>query len=171
MVITPNENAYWRFDPMRFYAGALLEVDGLPLGTICVLDYKPHQLNDSQRDLLRLMASHIMKLFELRRKNAQERAARRIGQERTEKAASDSELRYRQVQAELAHANRLAAMGQLSASIAHEINQPIGAGITYANAALSWLRTQPPNWEEIRQALRFIVGCGQARLSIVCGLS
>lgn len=62
---------------LRFYAGALLETsEGLPLGTICVLDYKPRQLNDNQKDLLRLMASQIMKLFELRRQNAQEHTAR-----------------------------------------------------------------------------------------------
>jgi C4-dicarboxylate-specific signal transduction histidine kinase len=49
---------------------------------------------------------------------------------RAEEAVRDSERRYMQVQTELAHANRLAAMGQLSASIAHEINQPIGSAIT-----------------------------------------
>jgi len=66
-------------DPhLRFYAGALLETEeGLPLGTICVLDYKPRQLTDNQKDLLRLMASQIMKLFELRRQNAEEHTARK----------------------------------------------------------------------------------------------
>jgi len=77
-----------------------------------------------------------------------------------EEAVRDSERRYMQVQTELAHANRLAAMGQLSASIAHEINQPIGSAITYANAASSWLRAQPPNLEEVQQALGFIVESG-----------
>ena len=65
-------------DPhLRFYAGALLETDeGLPLGTICVLDYIPRQLTDNQKDLLRVMASQIMKMFELRRTNAVEHSAR-----------------------------------------------------------------------------------------------
>jgi signal transduction histidine kinase len=76
------------------------------------------------------------------------------------KKAKEVERRYRQVQTELAHANRLATMGQLSASIAHEINQPIGSAITYANAALSWLPAQPPNLEEVQQALGFIVESG-----------
>ena len=40
---------------------------------------------------------------------------------------------------ELAHANRVATMGRLSASIAHELNQPIGAAVTYAHAAVRWL--------------------------------
>jgi C4-dicarboxylate-specific signal transduction histidine kinase len=51
-------------------------------------------------------------------------------------------------------------MGQLSASIAHEINQPITGATTYADAALRWLRTQPPNVEEVAKALNLIVESG-----------
>jgi C4-dicarboxylate-specific signal transduction histidine kinase len=65
-----------------------------------------------------------------------------------------------EVRMELAHANRVATMGQLSASIAHEINQPIGAAITYADAALRWLDAYPPNLDEVRQALGLIVKSG-----------
>ena len=67
------------------------------------------------------------------------------------------ERAYTQVQTELAHANRVATMGHLTASIAHEIDQPIGAAITYANAALNWLGRQSPNLEEVRRALGLIV--------------
>jgi PAS domain S-box-containing protein len=70
------------------------------------------------------------------------------------------ERAYTQVQTELAHANRVATMGHLTASIAHEINQPIGAAITYANAALNWLGRQSPNLEEVRRALGLIVEAG-----------
>ncbi len=79
---------------------------------------------------------------------------------RAEVAARELERRYQEVRQELAHANRLATMGQLSASIAHEINQPIGASITYANAALAWLRAQPPDVKEVAQALDLIVESG-----------
>src|SRR5262249_14004773 len=48
---------------------------------------------------------------------------------KAEESVRDSERRYREVQMELAHAGRLAIMGQLSASIAHEVNQPIAAAI------------------------------------------
>ena len=72
---------------------------------------------------------------------------------RTEAEARESERRYREVQMELAHANRVAAMGQLTASIAHEVKQPIAATATNAAAALRWLGRQPPNLEEARQAL------------------
>ncbi len=47
---------------------------------------------------------------------------------------------------ELAHANRVTTMGQLTASIAHEVNQPIAAAVTNAQAALRWLARQPPDW-------------------------
>jgi C4-dicarboxylate-specific signal transduction histidine kinase len=76
---------------------------------------------------------------------------------RAEWAARESERRYSLIQMELAHANRVATMGHLSASIAHEINQPIGAAITYANAASHWLDAQPPDLEEVRRALGFIM--------------
>jgi C4-dicarboxylate-specific signal transduction histidine kinase len=52
---------------------------------------------------------------------------------------------------------RVATVGQLSASIAHEISQPIAAAGTNANAALRWLRVHPPNLEEVRRALGRIV--------------
>jgi two-component sensor histidine kinase len=62
---------------VRFYAGAPLRTpEGLPLGTVCVLDTKPRDLDESQRALLRLMANQVMKLLELRRSNALEREAR-----------------------------------------------------------------------------------------------
>jgi two-component sensor histidine kinase len=62
---------------LRFYAGALLETpEGFPLGTVCVLDYKPRELDDTQKAFLRLMASQVMKLFELRRIAVVEHAAR-----------------------------------------------------------------------------------------------
>jgi C4-dicarboxylate-specific signal transduction histidine kinase len=54
---------------------------------------------------------------------------------------------------ELAHANRVETMGQLSASIAHEVNQPIAAAAANARAALRWLRKRPPNIEEALLAL------------------
>jgi PAS domain S-box-containing protein len=71
-----------------------------------------------------------------------------------------AERAYTEVQMELAHANRVAAMGQLSASIAHEISQPLGAVLSYANAASHWLAAQPPAVEEVRGALDFIVKSG-----------
>jgi C4-dicarboxylate-specific signal transduction histidine kinase len=58
---------------------------------------------------------------------------------------------------ELVHANRAATMGQLTASIAHEVNQPIAAALTNAETALLWLERDEPDLDEARQALGRIV--------------
>src|SRR3954454_13022513 len=67
------------------------------------------------------------------------------------------ERQYGEAQIALAHANRVAAMGQLTASIAHEVNQPITAAVTYALAARRFLRAEPPNFHEVDEALSLIV--------------
>jgi signal transduction histidine kinase len=66
------------------------------------------------------------------------------------------ERQYREMQSELAHANRVTAMGQLTASIAHETKQPITAARTYAAAALRFLDKSPPDVAEVREALTCI---------------
>jgi signal transduction histidine kinase len=67
------------------------------------------------------------------------------------------ERQYREAQMALAHANRVATMGQLTASIVHEIKQPITAARTYAAAALRFLDKGPPDVAEVRKALPCIV--------------
>ena len=82
---------------------------------------------------------------------------------KAEDAMRESEARYRELQMDLAHANRVATMGQMSASVAHEINQPITAASVNATAALRWLRAQPPDLEKVQQALsRIVVNAGRA---------
>jgi len=63
----------------------------------------------------------------------------------------------RALQTELAHAGRLATMGQLAASIAHEVNQPIGAVRNNAHAALRFLAADPPDLREVNEALECVV--------------
>jgi signal transduction histidine kinase len=72
----------------------------------------------------------------------------------------DSIIQRQRAQAELAHASRVATMGQLTASIAHEVNQPIAATVTNAEAALRWMRAPQPDLQEVRQALERIVSDG-----------
>jgi PAS domain S-box-containing protein len=79
---------------------------------------------------------------------------------RAEAEARESERRFREVEMELTHANRVATMGQLTASIAHEVRQPIAATITNAEAALRWLNGQRPALDEVRQALTRIIKDG-----------
>jgi PAS domain S-box-containing protein len=74
-----------------------------------------------------------------------------------EETLRESVQRYHQAQLELAHANRVATLGQLSASIAHEVNQPIAAIANNASAALRWLGKGPPDLEKARKALSRIL--------------
>ena len=73
----------------------------------------------------------------------------------------------REAQMELAHANRVATMGQLTASITHEVNQPITAAVTYALAARRWLSADPPNFHEVDDALSLIVKSGNRAGEVV----
>ena len=73
----------------------------------------------------------------------------------------------KRAEAELAHANRVGTMGQLSASIAHEVNQPIAASLTNAGTAMRWLNREPPNLEEAKQAINYIINDSRRAADIV----
>jgi C4-dicarboxylate-specific signal transduction histidine kinase len=77
------------------------------------------------------------------------------------------ERQYREMQMALAHANRVATMGELTASITHEVNQPITAAITYALAARRFLKAEPPNFHEVDDALSLIIKEGDRAGEVV----
>jgi C4-dicarboxylate-specific signal transduction histidine kinase len=62
-----------------------------------------------------------------------------------------------EARAQLAHVARVTALGELTASIAHEVNQPLAATVINGNASLRWLSANPPNLDETRQAIERIV--------------
>jgi PAS domain S-box-containing protein len=86
---------------------------------------------------------------------------------RAEEEIRKSERRYSEIQMELAHVNRVTTMGELSASIAHEVMQPIAATVNNAKAALNWLNAQPPNLEEAREALGETVKEGNRATDVI----
>jgi PAS domain S-box-containing protein len=75
--------------------------------------------------------------------------------------------RLEQMQSDFAHINRVSTMGQLTASITHEVNQPITAAVTYALAARRWLSAEPPNFHEVDDALSLIVKEGNRAGEVV----
>jgi PAS domain S-box-containing protein len=90
----------------------------------------------------------------------------------TERTLAEQRLRaseetLRTAQADLAHVNRVATMGQLTASIAHEVNQPIAAAVINAQAGLRWLATEPPDLDEVHGALSRILESGARARDVI----
>jgi signal transduction histidine kinase len=75
--------------------------------------------------------------------------------------AEQEHERLRQLQAEFAHIQRVSLMGELAASIAHEVNQPLSGVVSNGSACLRWLAGDVPNLDEAREAARRIVRDGK----------
>ena len=74
---------------------------------------------------------------------------------------------YYEAQAELARVTRMSALGALAASISHEVNQPLAAVVTNADACMMWLSSDPPNLEEARAAVDSIAQQGTRASDVV----
>jgi signal transduction histidine kinase len=86
------------------------------------------------------------------------------------KRAEEERERLRQLEADLAHINRVNMMGELAATLAHEIRQPIAASITSANACLRWLARDPPDLERARAAASRIEQDGNRAADVISRL-
>lgn len=73
----------------------------------------------------------------------------------------------REVQAELAHVARVTTMGEMAASIAHEVNQPLSGVVINGNACLRWLAGTPPNLDEAREAVQRIIRDGKRASDVI----
>jgi PAS domain S-box-containing protein len=83
------------------------------------------------------------------------------------KRADEEREKLRQLEADLAHINRVNMMGELAAALAHEIRQPIAASITSANACLRWLAHDPPDLERARAAAARIEQDGNRAADVI----
>jgi PAS domain S-box-containing protein len=88
-----------------------------------------------------------------------------IGRDLTEHVLASEALREAQIA--LAHANRVATMGQLTASIAHEVNQPLAAVIANAEACLSWLNRETPDLKAARRSIEWIIDDGNRASEVI----
>jgi PAS domain S-box-containing protein len=86
---------------------------------------------------------------------------------RAEEELLQKEVSLREAQTELAHVSRVTTMGELAASIAHEVNQPLAGIVTNANASLRWLAGDSPNLAEAREAIRRILRDGNRAGDVV----
>lgn len=123
-----------------------LVAEGNVIGSLLVYSEEWDAFDAKETDLLQQAANDVaqgMILF-------QTRAAR---------SAAESALR--ETQADLERVARATTMGELTASIAHEINQPLAAVVTNANACLRWLDREPPELNEARETARRIIRDGK----------
>jgi C4-dicarboxylate-specific signal transduction histidine kinase len=97
-----------------------------------------------------------------------QRANEALHAESSERMHAEEVLR--QAQADLTYANRVSSMGELTASLAHEVNQPIAAAITDANTCLRWLARDQPDVEEARAAASRMAQDGRRASEIVKGV-
>jgi signal transduction histidine kinase len=126
----------------------ILAHSGEPLGSFTM--YYPEPRNPSPAETRALeMATHLAGI-------AIER-----------KLAGEERERLRQVQAELAHVTRVTTMGELTVSLAHELNQPIAAAITNANTCMRWLAADTPAVVEARAAAMRVVKDGTRAAEII----
>jgi len=94
-------------------------------------------------------------------------AARELEETRVRLVQARAEEALSRAQAELAHVARLTSLGELTASIGHEVNQPIAAILSSAQAALRFLSVQPQDLGEVRQALTRIIASGKRAGDII----
>ena len=83
------------------------------------------------------------------------------------KRAEQEREKLRQLEADLAHINRVSTLGEIAASLAHEIKQPIAAAITSANSCIEWLAHEPPNLDRARAAAARIDKYGNRAAEII----
>jgi len=119
--------------------------DGEPFGALTLYAAEPNAFNECTIEHFTELADNLAYgVMALRTRTERSRAAQAL----------------REARAELAHVTRVMTMGELTASIAHEINQPLAAIVTNANASLRWLAGESPNLEEARVALGHILRDG-----------
>lgn len=129
-----------------------LTTDGSAIGALMVYSEETEAFDEKETDLLLQAAADLTHGIALLRSRAARQAA--------EEALKQSEV-------ELARVARVTAMGELTASIAHEVNQPLTSVVTYGNAGLRWLSAAPPNIEEVREALSRIVRDGTRASDVI----
>jgi PAS domain S-box-containing protein len=123
----------------------IISSEGKVLGTFAMYRREPGSPSPQEYDLIEQI-THL--------------AGVALDRKKTEEA-------LRQAQANLAHVSRVTTMGELTASLAHEVNQPIAAAVTNANTCLRWLAGDNPNLEEARAAAMRIVKDGTRAAEII----
>jgi len=138
-----SDKAWARNEGIVSFAGYPLIVQDRVVGVMAM--FARQRLSSATLDTLALVADSI---------------AQGVERKRTEEA-------LREARVELAHVTRVMTMGELAGSIAHEVNQPLAAVVTNANACLRWLAGATPNLDEARQAVGRIIRDGNRASDVI----
>lgn len=82
-------------------------------------------------------------------------------------AAKQAETQRHQAQAQMAHVARVTSLGALSASIAHEVNQPLAAIVSHGEASLRWLNRDTPRLDEVESSIKYVIANGKRASEVV----
>ena len=129
---------------------SLLGSDRDLLGMLSIVFPRPHHPSERDLHLLELLARQADRVIE--RKRFDEKQA----ELRAKEQALAAEKLLRETEAELARVGRALSVGELAASIAHEVNQPLAGVVTNAQAGIRWLEGARPNVEEAKESLALI---------------
>ena len=132
--------------------GLPLIADGGPIGSLLVYSNEWEAFDEKETELMQQAANDVAQGIMLLRS----RVARLRAEETLKKTEAD-----------LARVARVTTMGELTASIAHEINQPLAALVTNANACLRWLAAETPNLDEARATAQRIIRDGKRASEVI----
>src|SRR5438093_1277430 len=148
--------APWRAEALKRGYGSNISLplmsDGATFGALTLYAKEPNAFNERTLEQFTELADNL---------------AYGVIALRTREERSRAEHALREAQAELAHVTRAMTMGELTASIAHEINQPLAAVVANANACFRWLANPTPNLSEARDAISRIVRDGNRASDVI----
>jgi len=153
---TDSSIAPWRAEALKRGYGSNISLplmsDGATFGALTLYSKEPNAFDETNLEQFTELANNLAYGVISLRTRAQRRRA---------------EAALREAQAELAHVTRATTMGELTASIAHEINQPLAAVVANANACFRWLASPIPNLDEARDAISRIVRDGNRASDVI----
>jgi C4-dicarboxylate-specific signal transduction histidine kinase len=125
----------------------------------------PPERRDEERTIVGSLLDVSLTISPMKDASGRVVGASKLARDITERKRAEEALR--QAQTDLAHASRLTTMGEFTASLAHEVNQPIAAALTSANSCLRWLEGEVPNLDKARAAAMRIVNDGTRAAEII----
>jgi signal transduction histidine kinase len=172
--IIPDENIVGPDDRPRSLRGIVIPIGfNAYAGLVAVGCERSDFPTETDRMLLTVAANHAATAFRstnlIHERRQAEQEVRRARDE-LEMKVTERTTELHRTMAELAHMNRVATAGILSASIAHEINQPLTAIVSAASAARRWLSSKEPSLQEAEAALDRIESAGYRAAEIVTSL-